>query len=329
VKRLSLNVQTLYADLLQRMTPGGERPATISRRTINGAVYLYAERREGTGKAQLYLGPESDPATLEKAAAIRHEAELGKQRRKSITMLKAAGLQGPTLEVGRVLDAVSRAGLFETGMVLVGTVAYQVYPAMLGCELDRAAAMTQDADLVAATVDVGIAAPDRASDGCPDMLAILRRADPTFRPAPTLAGTALPSRFTTEAGLDVELLTPVRKRGEEPPVSLPAIQAGAVPLQFLNYLIEDALPAVVLHGSGVRVRVPQPARFAVHKLVVAQVRGLDSGKREKDLLQAASLMAALDETDPDALEDALEDARSRGPKWRTHVDAGLGKIGRG
>jgi hypothetical protein len=328
MKRLSLNVQTLYADLLQRTVPGASVPATISRRTIKGTVYLYAERRDGARKDQVYLGPEADAAVAERAAAIRHEAELAKQRRKSITMLKAAGLQGPSLEVGRVLDAVSRAGLFETGLVLVGTIAYQLYAAMLGCELDRAAAMTQDADFVAATINVGLTAPADEGETALDMLAILRRADPTFRPAPTLSRKALPSRFTTDGGLDVELLTPVRKRGEEPPISLPAIHAGAVPLQFLEYLVEDALPAVVLHGSGVRVRVPQPSRYAVHKLIVAQLRKLDNGKRDKDLLQARSLMQAFDETDPDALEDALEDARSRGPKWKGHVDAGLRLIGR-
>lgn len=328
MKRLSLNVQTLYADLLQRMVPGAPLPGTISRRTINGTAYLYSERRDGARKQQVYLGPETDPAVVERATAIRHEADLAKQRRKTITMLKAAGVLGPSLDVGRVLEAVSRAGLFDTGMVLVGTVAYQLYPAMLGCELDQAAAMTQDADFAAATVNVGLTTPAREGEDAPDMLSILRRADPTFRPAPTLARKALPSRFTTGSGLDVELLTPVRTRNEEPPISLPAIRAGAVPLQFLEYLVEDALPAVVLHGSGVRVRVPQPARFAVHKLIVAQRRRLDTGKREKDLLQAASLMAALDAIAPDVLADALDDARERGPKWRSAIQAGLGQIGR-
>ena len=329
MKRFALNVQTLYADLVQRTSPGTVMPATISRRMIDGSAYLYAERRDGPRKVQHYIGPASDPAAVETAAAIRHEAELAKQRRKSITMLKAAGLQGPAPEVGRVLEALSRAGLFDTGLVLVGTVAFQLYPAILGYALNASAMMTQDADLVAATVNVSVAATGETGGEGSDMLALLRQADPTFRAAPTLVRNALPSKFTTSAGLDVELLTPVRTRGEVSPVALPALGAGAVPLHFLEYLVEDAVPAVVLHGSGVRVRVPQAARYAVHKLIVAQVRSLDNAKRAKDLLQASSLLDALDESVPDALSDAIQDAQSRGPKWRSHIAAGLRQIGRG
>ena len=110
-------------------------------------------------------------------------------------------------------------------------------------------------------------------------------------------------------------------------MALPALRAGALPLQFLEYLVEEAVPAAVLHGSGVRVTVPQPARYAVHKLIVAQLRGHETAKRGKDLAQASAIMTALDAIDADALDDALDDARERGPRWRAHVQAGLAAIG--
>jgi hypothetical protein len=48
-----------------------------------------------------------------------------------------------------------------------------------------------------------------------------------------------------------------------------------------------------------------PERFAVHKLIVSQLRTKATGKPEKDLQQAATLMEAVTERFPGALEDAL------------------------
>lgn len=46
----------------------------------------------------------------------------------------------------------------------------------------------------------------------------------------------------------------------------------AIPLRFIDYLIEESLPAVALGRRPVLVRVPQPARYAVHKLILSQER---------------------------------------------------------
>ena len=53
------------------------------------------------------------------------------------------------------------------------------------------------------------------------------------------------------------------------------------------------------------VRVPVPERYAIHKLIVSQLRSKSSSKPEKDLRQAATLIAALVERFPGAVEDAL------------------------
>ena len=42
--------------------------------------------------------------------------------------------------------------------------------------------------------------------------------------------------------------------------------ANAAPVRYLDYVLEDAQPAAVVNGGGVLVRVPSPARFAIHKL---------------------------------------------------------------
>src|SRR5262249_8543370 len=101
-------------------------------------------------------------------------------------------------------------------------------------------------------------------------------------------------RFRSAAKFEVDVLTRYRKRADdERPVVLPGLHFSAQPLRYLVFLIEEPVPAVALYGSGVPVTVPQPARYAVHKLIVAQVRSKVSAKRPKDLIQAKELIEAL------------------------------------
>lgn len=84
---------------------------------------------------------------------------------------------------------------------------------------------------------------------------------------------------------------------------LPALAAGATPLQHLASLIEAPMDAAMLYRAGIAVRVPQPARFAVHKLIVAQKRGGDTSKRAGDPRLADAVIAALRASDPFAFRD--------------------------
>ena len=54
------------------------------------------------------------------------------------------------------------------------------------------------------------------------------------------------------------------------------------------------------------MRVPVPERFALHKMIVAQLRKGGSEKSLKDVKQAAVLVAALGENHPGALEAAFK-----------------------
>jgi hypothetical protein len=72
-----------------------------------------------------------------------------------------------------------------------------------------------------------------------------------------------------------------------------------------------------------------PFGYAIHKLLIAQARrGLKSAKKRKDLAQARELIDVFLETDSEALEDALDAARNRGPKWKKNVNASLREMGR-
>jgi hypothetical protein len=74
--------------------------------------------------------------------------------------------------------------------------------------------------------------------------------------------------------------------------------------------------------------VPQPARYAMHKLIIAQKRASDAAKRRKDLLQAHALVEAMLQEDPYAVSDAIADARSRGAAgWAQPIQRSLTELG--
>ncbi len=99
-------------------------------------------------------------------------------------------------------------------------------------------------------------------------------------------------------------------------------------LHCLNFLLREPINAVALYRSGLLVQVPDPARCAIHKLIVADRRKdrPDSLKAEKDRLQAGLLVSVLAQDRPDELLEAYEDALSRGPRWRERIGRTLSRM---
>jgi hypothetical protein len=282
---------------------------------------------------------------MRRAERMRSEMELAKSRRQIVSMLRRT-ISGPNVALGNVLEVVADAGLFHPGdgmrgVVLVGTAAFQCYSAMLGVILPQASLMITDDDLATAHLALGGEAvePDQDQDHQiaprrgrpavrPTMEAILRRADPTFSGVLQLNTRDPPSKFRASNGFMVDVLAPTRSRADRNPMPVPALCAGAVPLQYLDWLIADAVPTAVLWGAGLLATVPEPARYAVHKLIIAGVRAASSGKRDKDMAQAQSLLSVLNARDPDRLAELLADARSRGKTWASAIDRSLAALER-
>jgi hypothetical protein len=319
---LPLNIRTLYADLVQSVTFSDIRPGSVAAVTVKDNVYLYVTEKHGGARRRRFLGRADHPEAAREAEAVRRAAADARLRRRTVSLLKRAGVQAPSLESGRLLEAVAMAGLFAKGVILVGTAAYQMYPPIVGASLSGVALTTQDADLAAASLAL---TSDIEGES---LLDILHRADPTFVAAPGLDRKALPKRFRSGSGFEVEVLTRFRRRAdEERPVPIPGLRCAAQPLRYIEYLMEEPIEAVALYGAGVRVCIPQPARYAVHKMIVAQVRKERGAKRAKDLVQARELYELLSETDPQSLGDALAEARSRGRAWASHIGVSLKELG--
>jgi hypothetical protein len=136
--------------------------------------------------------------------------------------------------------------------------------------------------------------------------------------------------FQNASRYRVELLT--SNRGSEDyqdqPATMPALGgAAADPMRFLDFLLREPVRAILLHKSGISVIVPDPARYAVHKLIVATRRQNDDNglqKSEKDIRQAELLIEALGDTRR-ASDVALAwvEAYRRGYQWQTAMAAGV------
>jgi hypothetical protein len=336
IKHLPLGLQTAYADLLEKLQDAdfdqqtsGFPEGSFVRKIVKERPYWYAQVKDlQTGIfQQKYIGPETPDllARIERYNRIKESTRMRRDLVRSFTRSGAAF--SPGIVVGNVLRALAEAGIFRLRAVLVGTVAYQTYGPMLGVRLGTTAAATEDID-IAQFRSISIAVEDMA----PPVLDVLRDVDPSFQPMAKPSYERYPISYisnpvSSSGGrrerLKVEFLTPMRGPDESGVGALPALGTAAQPLRFLDFLIYQEQKAVVLDGAGILVNVPDPTRYALHKLIVSQRRrGLD--KVQKDLRQAGILLDVLTEIRPADVADFWQDLASDGRgKWQQLARNGL------
>lgn len=328
-QRLDITYQTLYSELVQRcldasftseFSPDG-RFVPVE---VKGKKYWYFDtpKREGTGQHRRYVGPVDDPEITSRVEAFKDlKADLKGRRRLVSTLIREAYLPRPLSIAGQVVEELARAGFFRLRGVLVGTVAYQCYSAVLGRRLDAVAMQTGDADF-AQFHEISVA----IKDSIPPILEVLRRVDPTFREVPSQSDGRISTQFISRQKFRVEFLTPNQWSGDQDgkPVRMPALGgAAALPLRFLDYLIYQPVRAVLLHNAGVPVLIPSPERYAIHKLIVGSRRKEDRDatvKSAKDRLQAKSIIEAMiANRQYSDLASAFVEAWDRGDHWRAAI----------
>jgi hypothetical protein len=124
--------------------------------------------------------------------------------------------------------------------------------------------------------------------------------------------------------LSGSLLTSAKKPGRDRPIFIRRFRAAAQPLRFLDYLIADPVKGALVKGGGILVNVPQPARFALHKLSISGEREVTAhSKAQKDLFQAAQILTVLLEERPGDLLPAWEAFEKQGPRWSKRLRKAL------
>lgn len=196
---------------------------------------------------------------------------------------RALGLGRVPVTAARIARALDLRGLLGSGMRIVGTNAIYAYEAACGVHVDAALTATNDVDLLLdARRRLHLMTPDD-TDG-KRLLDMLRSADRSFQ---TSARTF---RAVNGEGYMVDLIKPrprdLRRRER---TSLSANDLEAAEIEGLVWL-ENApsFEAVAIDERGfpLRLVVPDPRVFAIHKHWVAKQAGRESIKARRDAAQS-------------------------------------------
>ncbi|GLK66704.1 nucleotidyltransferase domain-containing protein [Hansschlegelia plantiphila] len=248
-------------------------------------------------KRQKSLGPRSSEteATAERFAAGKEQAAARLSDAKD-ALRRQAGVNR-VLRLGRVPDIAARvvreledAGLLGRGVRVLGTNALFAYEAAAGVHFASDVMTTEDIDILFhARAKLRFAAEEGVQDRT--LMSLLRKADATFEK------TGAAFQAWNASGYLVDLIRPVRTppwREDRSSISADPSDLNAVEIEGLLWH-ESAPPfesvAIDAKGFPVRLVVPDPRAFAVHKLWLSRKIDRNPLKRRRDEAQARAVAA--------------------------------------
>jgi hypothetical protein len=293
---------------------------------VSGADYWYFKTSETpSGQREYSVGPDT-PATrsvIEAYQKGRADVEaIGSAIDRLCAMLRQGGAMTTDAASAKVISGLASAGVFRLGAVLVGTHAFVAMGNVLGVRW-QSGMRTEDIDVLASPVlEVAVGEVEA------DLPATLESLNMGFLPVPGLDARKAETSFKVRGKtLRVDLLTPAQGRRDGAPIRIPRLKASAQPLEFLDYLLESPVDTPLINGRATQVKVPDPARFALHKLIVSVDRSIAmQTKAGKDRQQAAEMIEVLMEDRPGDIELAIESLNRRPAGWRKKLRDGLGRL---
>jgi hypothetical protein len=279
-------------------TPG----SLVERRNKQGYRFYARRYYDGDGKQrEVYVaGPIGDAGADAKAEALREWIGEVKATAPELRLLGREGFQLADSRTYATLASLHLHGLFQAGAILVGSHAFGTLLNQLGVK--AAAYATEDVDIARREALALPSLPEKS------FLEMLRDSGIPFVEVPQL-DVRLPSTSFKQRGrsrFHVDLLVPSRDESF-PVVEVPELKAHATGLPYLGYLLGATQTATLLSREGAcPVRIPLPERFALHKLLVSQLR--TGAKADKDRFQAAVLLAALGDRSTGAIAQAFADS---------------------
>lgn len=330
---LSMTAQTAFSQVvevalsIEHMRSVADLPGSFVAKTVKGHKYWYYQYTEPAGaRRQVFVGPDGDAvhALIARAAGPAAADSLG-------PLVRSAAVLGCAEILPRhyrVLRRLAEYGFFKAGGVLVGTHAFVVYGNMLGVRWGSTdAARTQDIDFAHAGKSISLALAPNYQVQTHEAIQSLNMG---FLPIAGLSGkTGGAYLIPNEKEFRLDFLTTVGRSGDAP-FEHPDLHVTLQPLRFMEFSLENVQQTALLSGdSATMVNVPHPARYALHKLIIAGEReGAFQSKSSKDLIQAGLLLSALKETRPWEVDEAWADLLGRGKGWSTRAQRGLVVLGR-
>jgi hypothetical protein len=293
-RELPVGAQTAYAELyeLVQVAEASRSPAfltgKVAWKTIKGRRYGYWAFKEIDGrKREYYLGPEGPAIAAIEAARARGAPALEAIARQAAASVAQGCVATPPKHF-RIVKRLADYQFFRAGGLLVGTHAFLALGNQLGVAW-AGGTRTLDLDFAHAGPggNVSVALPADIDANAHDALTSLEMGF-----LPSLGGSkSLASLYVSEREPDlrVDFLTVTRRAGRE--VHAPDLGVALSPLKFLEYLIEQPGQGVLIdRADAALVNLPDPARYGLHKLIVAHERGVRHPKHGKDIGQALALI---------------------------------------
>jgi hypothetical protein len=232
-----------------------------------GETYFYLQYRKGRSVKTDYLGKKVPAGLRDKLAERKRlEKELALIREK-LKLLRArqedADLVDPLLSVLRTL---TKEGAWDAGLEVVGSWSLLLYQKHF--PMEKYALKTDDLDILIPRPFKGKAI---------DLSASLQRLG--FQPHFNADG----STYFAGSGMKIDFLTKGGRTGARSSRFVTGLAVAPQELRYLEILFAD--PLVLKVARGVKAKVPAPAAFFLHKMIVATLPERRD-KREKDLRQA-------------------------------------------
>ncbi len=238
----------------------------IKKKIVNNDVYYYLQYRKGNRVVDEYIGKEIPAELIEKLEERKSlEKELKKIREALESLHQKTEYVSDLIEpLKRIFTYFTKEGLWDSGIEIIGSWCFIIYQKYLPVE--KFPLKTQDVDFL-------VPIPYKGKSF--DFFNLLKSLgfEEFFNPDGSM--------HFSGCGLKIEFIGP--KKGKEKPHYIKELSITPQILSFVEILLNDSV--ILRISRGIKVRVPSPSSFLLHKLLIA-TRWIRKDKKEKDLKQA-------------------------------------------
>ena len=326
-QELSLAAQSSYSQLFQtavevqsRQLVNGLSGNFISKKVKGNLYWYYRYSDPVDGRVQAYLGPDSDAIQALLAKTSSKEAISGVVAlRKQVGVAVVMGLSQINAAQLKPIKRLAEYGFFQAGGLLVGSHAFAAYANMLGIIWSQETLhRTLDVDFAHAGNQVSLLVGDGFKINATTAIESLEEG---FLPRLSSSGRSGSWVHPSDPDNVIDFLT-TKTNESDAPFEFPPLGIARQPLKFMEFSLENLRQTVLFsQSSSAIVNVPDPARYAIHKLIVYAERvATNPTKAKKDLAQAGALIEVLSRLNSDDLYDAYCNAIQRGRGWKNRLD---------
>ncbi len=239
---------------------------TIKEKKINGDIYYYLHYRKGKKIIDEYLGKDYPKDIIKK---LEERKSLEKELRNIKESIKLLNKNNQVIDLAKpafeIFKKLSEENLWEQGIEIIGSWCFLLYQKHL--DFPKYPLRTNDLDIL-------IPLPYKGKFF--DFSSFLKSLGFTenFNPDG--------STYYMLPNFKIEFLS-LEKKPAKYAKFVKELNISPQQLRFLEILFQE--PVILKISRGVKVKVPSPSSFFLHKLLISN-RRREKGKREKDIKQA-------------------------------------------